>query len=67
MTQNNRQIERLAKLNGQDNDDDYRSTTIEERWNIMWQLTANAWAMKGDDIAGQEFQRHVERLERRRR
>ena len=67
MIQNNRQIERLAKLSDHDNGDDYRGTTIEERWNIMWQLTANAWAMKGDDIAGQEFQRHVERLERRRR
>jgi hypothetical protein len=67
MIQNDRQIERLAKLSAPDIDDDYRGTTIEERWNIMWQLTANAWAMKGEDIAGQEFQRHVERLERRRR
>lgn len=67
MLQNNRQIERLLKLSEQVEDDNFAGTTIEERWNMMWQLTMNAWAMKGDDVAGQEFQRHVERLERRRR
>jgi hypothetical protein len=60
-----REIERLAKLSEQTEDDDLSAATIEERWNMMWQLTMNAWTMRGDDFAGQEFQRHVERLERR--
>jgi hypothetical protein len=64
MAENNRQIERLSILSDQGKEDDLRDTTIEERWNMMWQLTVNAWAMKGEDVAGQEFQRHVERLER---
>jgi hypothetical protein len=63
----NRQIERLSKLSDQVEDDDLSGTTIEERWNMMRQLTLNVLAMKGEDIAGQKFQRHVERLERRRR
>jgi hypothetical protein len=65
MSPNNRHIERLSKLSEQVENDDLSGTTIEERWDMMWQLTMNAWAMKGEDIARQEFQRHVERLERR--
>ena len=64
MLENNRQIERLLKLSEQVEDHNFADTTIEERWDMMWQLTVNAWAMKGEDIAGQEFQRHVERLKR---
>jgi hypothetical protein len=65
MLENNRAIERLSKLSQQGEDHDFSGTTIEERWNMMWQLTMNAWAMRGEAVAGQEFQRHVERLERR--
>ncbi|MCI0335364.1 MAG: hypothetical protein L0228_19320 [Planctomycetes bacterium] len=65
MTDNNRQIERLSKLSDQGKEDDLRGTTIEERWNMMWQLAVDAWAMKGENVAEREFQRHVERLERR--
>jgi hypothetical protein len=64
MTDANRQIERKSTLAEQGNDDDLRNTSIEERWNMMWQLAVDAWAMKGENIAEQEFQRHVERLER---
>ena len=62
----NRQIERLSKLSDQGRDDDLDHTTVEQRWNMMWQLAVNAWAMKGENVAEQEFQRHVERVERRR-
>ncbi len=65
MGQMNRKIERLSKLSEQGCDDDLRNTTIEQRWNMMWPLTVSAWAMKGENVAEQEFQRHVERLERR--
>ena len=64
MSDPNRQIERLTTLAEQGQENDLRNTTVEERWNMMWQLTINAWAMKGEDIAGQEFQRHVEGLKR---
>ena len=67
MTDANRQIERLSKLSEQARDDDLLHTTIEQRWNMMWPLTVNAWAMKGENVAEQEFQRDVERLERLRR
>ena len=61
----NRQIVRKSTLAEQGREDDLQSTTIEERWNMMWQLAVNAWAMKRENVAEQEFQRHVERLERR--
>ena len=61
----NRQIVRKSTLAEQAKEDDLRGTTIEDRWNMMWQLAVNAWAMKGENVAEQEFQRHVERLERR--
>jgi hypothetical protein len=64
MNDPNRQIERKSKLADQGKDDDLRNTTIEERWNMMWQLAVDAWAMKGVNVAEHEFQRHVERLER---
>ena len=58
---------RKSTLAQQGLEDDLRDTTIEERWNMMWQLALDAWAMKGEDVAEREFPRHVERLERRRR
>ena len=61
----NRQIVRKSTLAEQGREQDLRDTTIEERWNMMWQLAVDAWAMKGENVAEQEFQRHVERLERR--
>ena len=64
MADSNRQIERKSTLADQGKDDDLRNTTIEQRWNMMWQLAVDAWAMKGVNVAEQEFQRHVERLER---
>ena len=61
----NRQIVRKSTLAEQGKEDDLRKTTIEERWGMMWQLAVDGWAMKGEDVAEQEFQRHVERVERR--
>lgn len=65
MTDANRQIVRKSTLAEQGNEADLRDSTIEERWNMMWQLAVDAWAMKGENVAEQEFQRHVERVERR--
>jgi hypothetical protein len=64
MSQPDRQIVRTSNLRDQGQEDDLRNTTVEERWNMMWQLAVDAWAMKGEHVAELEFQRHVERLER---
>lgn len=64
MPENERQIVRRSKLAEQGQENDLRSSTVEERWGMMWQLAVDAWAMKGEDVAEQEFQRHVERVER---
>ena len=59
-----RQVERLSKLGQEGPDDDLRNRTPNERLNMVWPLTVSAWAMKGVNVAEQEFQRYVERLER---
>ena len=61
----NRQIVRKSTLAEQGNEDDVRNTTSEDRWGMMWQLAVDAWAMKGESVAEQEFLRHVECVERR--
>lgn len=64
MTDANRQIVRKSTLAEHGNERDLRNTTVEDRWNMMWQLAVNAWAMKGINVADQKFQRHVECLKR---
>ena len=64
MSDANRQIVRKSTLAEQGTERDLRDTTIEERWAMMWELAVNAWAMRGIDVADQEFQRHVECLKR---
>jgi len=61
MTDANRQIERKSTLAEQGKEDDMRNTTIEERWNMMWQMTVDSWAMKGFD-ANQPMRKDLERL-----
>lgn len=39
-----------------------RALSPAERLGIMWQLTIDAWAFKGDPIAESRLQRHVVRL-----
>jgi hypothetical protein len=65
MTDANRQIERKLTLAEEGNDDDYLDVSIEDRWNMMWQLAIDAWAFRGEDVAEQAFQRHVVSVERR--
>jgi hypothetical protein len=38
-----------------------------DRLRMMWQLTLDAWAFKGDDSAQSRLPRHVVRVERGRR
>lgn len=67
MSDPNRETVRKATLAEQGQEDDLQNTTGEERWNMMWQLAVDAWAMKGQCVAEHEFQRHVVRVERLRR
>jgi hypothetical protein len=62
MTGENRQIVRKSTLVEQGKEDDLHNTTIEERWNMMWQLAVDAWAMKGVDVANQTMRKDVTRL-----
>ena len=51
---------RISKLEEQDKSDDLRSTTQAQRLEMMWQLTMDAWAFKGEPVA--EFQKDVVRV-----
>jgi hypothetical protein len=67
MSQNfnkNRQI-KVMKLSQQDDNSDLRQTTPAERWAMMWQLTLDAWAFKGEPLAEPRLQRHIVRVFRR--
>ena len=58
---------RVTKLIEQGKDDDLRSTTAGERLGMMWQLTVDAWAFKGEDVAESRLSRHVVRVIRGKR
>lgn len=45
--------------------DDLKNTTPEQRWAIMWQIAQNAWAFKGETVAQPGLQRHIIRVYRR--
>lgn len=62
--QNTRQIQ-VKKLSEQTDDFDLRNTTPAERFGMMWQLTLDAWAFKGEPIAEPKLQRHIIRVLRR--
>ena len=54
----NRQI-KVMKLSEQDDNSDLKNTTPAERWAMMWQLTLDAWAFKGEPLAEQRLQRNI--------
>lgn len=62
MNDTSREIVRRLTPAEQGSEDDLRKMSVEDRWNMMWQLAVDAWAMKGEDVAEQAFQRHVECL-----
>jgi hypothetical protein len=41
------------------------STTVEERFALMWQLAQDAWAFRGEPVGEPPFPRHPVRLIRR--
>ena len=56
---------KVLKLEEQDKSDDLRSTTPAQRLEMMWQLTMDAWAFKGEPIAELRLPRHIIRVLRR--
>ncbi len=65
-TVDNTRLIRVMRSSEQDDAGDLRkSTTPEERWAMMWQLSLDAWAFKGEPIAEPKLQRHIVRLFKR--
>jgi hypothetical protein len=66
-TPNGRHVERKLSL-AEDNDDGLvLNATPAERLLMVWPLTRDCWAFVPNYDAQLEFQRHVERVERRTR
>ena len=55
---------RIITLHGQDNDSDLYGTTPSERIGMMWQVTLDAWAFKGESIAESGLPRHIVSIQR---
>lgn len=55
---------KLTTLSEQDNHIGLENTTADERVGMMWQLAVQTWAFMGEDVAEQEFQRHLGGIER---
>lgn len=58
---------RKTTLAQQGSENDLGHLSLEERMGMVWPLTISAWAMKGEDIASQRLQRHVDCVKRRKR
>lgn len=53
---------RVKSLREQGEERDLTATTPSERLLMVWQLTLDAWAFKGEAFAKPRLQRHVVRL-----
>jgi hypothetical protein len=52
---------RKSRLQDQGSDDDLsRTTTPEQRFDMMWQLAVDGYAMRGVQVNESEFPRHVD-------
>jgi hypothetical protein len=58
---------RVSNLSEQNRADaqDLSKTTAAERLQMMWQLTLDAWAFKGEPVAELRLPRHIVRVLRR--
>ena len=55
-------VVRVRKLTEQKDENDLAHTTAADRLAMMWTLTLNAWAFKGEPLAEPRLQRHVVRV-----
>ncbi len=65
LTDRSKMVVRVQRLSEQDDAGDMRSTTPQERWEMMWRLAQDAWAFKGEIVAEPGLHRHIVRLFRR--
>ena len=56
---------RIFKLGEEDKHNDLRTTTAAQRLAMMWQLTLDAWAFKGEPVAEPRLPRHIVRVLRK--
>ena len=56
---------RVKKLGENDDLDLLKNTTPAERINMVWQLTLDAWAFKGEPVTNPKMDRSVVRVIRR--
>lgn len=54
----------LTTLSDHDNHVGMEHTTADERVGMMWQLAVDAWALRGENVAEREFQRHIGGIKR---
>ena len=50
---------RMTKLIDQGKETDLHDTTPAERFEMVWPLTVEAWAFKGEDVRESRLQRHI--------
>jgi len=55
---------RIRDLHKQEQDKDLENTSPSERIGMMWQLTLDAWAFKGEKFAEPGLQRHIISIQR---
>ena len=58
---------RISKLADQGTETDLQDMTPAERIAMVWPLTVEAWAFKGEDVRESRLQRHVVRFVRGKR
>jgi hypothetical protein len=63
--QNQRKTIRVRKVTDDDPDENLKSATAAKRLGMMWQLTLDAWAFKGEQVAELRLPRHIVRVLRR--
>ena len=56
-----RSLMKITTLEAQGQETDLSSTTVEDRWKMMWPLALQAWAFMGTNVEPR-LQRHVERV-----
>lgn len=65
MTDRSHWVVKKSTLSEQGFEDDLAHLSMGERMALVWPLTVQAWAIAGEPVTEQEFQRHVIRVERR--
>jgi hypothetical protein len=60
-----RKLLRIQRIKDQGKESDLKVINASERIAMMWQLTQDAWAFKGEIVAESRLQRHVINILRR--